>query len=111
MIRILKAILFWGYARNTWQYDVLCVLILAFIFLTPKGWFENSELRRGRAHQNMSISSQMLISPEFIRDGMSRSEIEQRVREVTGRADVTVSDVREKRDAAGKILAYEVDIR
>jgi len=86
-------------------------LILAFIFLTPKGWFENSELRSVRAHQNMSVASQMLISPEFIRDGMSRSEIEQRVREVSGRADLTVSDVREKRDAAGKILVYEVDIR
>jgi hypothetical protein len=111
MFRIIKAIFFWGYARNTWQYDVLCVLILAFIFLTPKGWFENSELRQAGEHQSMSAASQMFFSPDFISPGMSRSEIEQRVRQVTGRNDLTVSDVRQKLDASGKILAYEVDIR
>ena len=111
MIRILKAIFFWGYARNTWQYDVLCVLILAFIFLTPKGWFENSELRWRDAHQNSSASSQMLITPDFNRPELSRSEMEQRLREVTGRGDLTITDVRARRDAAGKILVYEVDIR
>lgn len=111
MFRILKAILFWGYARNTWQYDVLCVLILAFIFLTPKNWFENSELRARQGHQSMSAASSMLVGTELIRPEMSHSEIEQRVRELTGRPEIKVSDVRPKQDAQGKILAYEVDIR
>jgi hypothetical protein len=111
LFRTFKAILFWGYARNTWQYDVLCVLILAFIFLTPKNWFENSELRFRQGHQNMSAASSMLVGTELIRPEMSRSEIEQRVRELTGRPEIRVSDVRPKQDAQGKILAYEVDIR
>lgn len=111
MFRIIKAIILWGYARNTWQYDVLCVLILAFIFLTPKGWFDNGELRSNEGHQNRSATSRLLVSPEFIRDGMSRSEIEQRVRELTGRGDIMVSDVHPKLDAQGKTLVYEVDIR
>lgn len=35
----LKKILLWSYQRGSWQYDVLCILILAFIFLAPSEWF------------------------------------------------------------------------
>jgi hypothetical protein len=38
MNRIIK----WDYERGTWQYDIFCLLIIAFIFLTPKTWFNNS---------------------------------------------------------------------
>jgi hypothetical protein len=37
--RALGRVIFWTYARGTWQYDVLCALILAFIFLTPRDFF------------------------------------------------------------------------
>lgn len=39
----LKRIILWDYSRGTWQYDVLCLLIIAFIFLTPKTWFDRRE--------------------------------------------------------------------
>ena len=29
--------------RGTWQYDIFCLLIIAFIFLTPKAWFEKEK--------------------------------------------------------------------
>ncbi len=32
---------FWSYERGSWQYDVIVVVILAFIFLTPAGWFHD----------------------------------------------------------------------
>jgi hypothetical protein len=32
---------FWAYERGTWQYDILVVAILAFIFLSPRGWFND----------------------------------------------------------------------
>ena len=51
---MLKNILLWRYGRTTWQYDVMCVLILAFIFLTPKHWFERGEPRSVAAHRNQS---------------------------------------------------------
>ncbi len=38
MNRVIK----WSYDRGTWQYDVFCLLIIAFIFLTPKSWFNDS---------------------------------------------------------------------
>jgi hypothetical protein len=30
--------LFWTYERGSWQYDVMVILILAFIWLTPASW-------------------------------------------------------------------------
>ena len=39
----MKKWLLWDHERGTWQYDVFCLLIVAFIFLTPKAWFERAE--------------------------------------------------------------------
>jgi hypothetical protein len=32
---------FWSYDRGTWQYDLIVLAILAFIFLTPRAWFRD----------------------------------------------------------------------
>ncbi len=32
---------FWSYERGTWQYDLILLAILAFIFLTPRSWFHD----------------------------------------------------------------------
>lgn len=37
----LKKILFWSYERGTRQYDVMVVLILAFIFFAPNEMFHS----------------------------------------------------------------------
>jgi hypothetical protein len=39
ILTTLKKTLFWSYERGSWQYDVMCVLILAFIFLVPSSLF------------------------------------------------------------------------
>jgi len=36
---IAHKILVWSYERGTVQYDIICVLILAFIFLVPPSCF------------------------------------------------------------------------
>jgi hypothetical protein len=40
VLTTLKKILFWSYERGSWQYDVMCVLILAFIFFSPNALFQ-----------------------------------------------------------------------
>ncbi len=110
-IHTIKNILLWPYGRTTWQYDVLCVLILAFVFLTPKGWYEYSELGSGQAHQSRFASVPLLVGAEAVSGKMDRGEIERRVRSMTGRPDAVVTDVRERRDESGQIVAFEVDIR
>ena len=32
---------FWTYERATWQYDLLVIVILVFIWLTPPGWLHD----------------------------------------------------------------------
>jgi hypothetical protein len=32
---------FWSYERGSWQYDIICAVILVFIFLTPASWFHD----------------------------------------------------------------------
>lgn len=41
ILTTLKKILFWSYERGSWQYDIMCVLILAFIFLSPHHIFQS----------------------------------------------------------------------
>jgi hypothetical protein len=36
--KILWNAFFWTYERATWQYDVMVIAILAFIWLTPPDW-------------------------------------------------------------------------
>lgn len=38
-----KKIWYWSYERGSWQYDVMCVAILGFIFLIPAGVFDDPE--------------------------------------------------------------------
>ena len=52
--------IFWAYERGSWQYDVIVMAILAFIFLTPRGWFNDrptfqmTELRHWQGVVEMS---------------------------------------------------------
>ncbi len=32
---------FWAYERGSWPYDLICLTILALIFLTPRSWFRD----------------------------------------------------------------------
>jgi hypothetical protein len=34
-----KNVINWNYERASWQWDMLCLVCLVFIFLTPKDWF------------------------------------------------------------------------
>ena len=40
---MMKSVVLWNYERGSWQYDVFCLLIIAFIFLTPKDWFNKRD--------------------------------------------------------------------
>ena len=107
-----KKIIFWSYGRTTWQYDVLCVLILAFVFLTPKTWFARGKLTCSPAHQNgLEAAKKLLIRAT----GPAPTEpdahdIERCARGITNRPDLRVKGWRELRSTDGRTVAYEVDI-
>jgi hypothetical protein len=106
----LKKIFFWNYARNTWQWDLLCVVILIFIFLTPKSWFLSGERAQRMAHPS-PVAATLVFSPEVIGNEEDKSQLEQRIKALTGRTDVEVLAVRKVLDPAGKTRSFEVDIR
>ncbi len=111
MFELPKKILFWSYGRTSWQYDVLCALILAFIFLTPQAWFKTGEPAATLPHQNGSkAASKLFIPAENLTANPDAKEFERRAKELTGRADVSVRGVREVRDVQGHRVAFEVDI-
>ena len=36
--RAVRHALFWTFDRGTWQYDLMVIAILAFVWLTPPDW-------------------------------------------------------------------------
>ncbi len=39
----MKNVINWNYERASWQWDLFCVVILIFIFATPKAWFNKAK--------------------------------------------------------------------
>jgi hypothetical protein len=101
-----KKAVFWTYPRTSWQWDVLCVLILVFIFLTPKSWFENSAYQRTHMGQ-----TSIVVNTDVVGTQLDKTEIERRARQEAGRPAAQVNLVRELHDESGKLIAYQVDIR
>ena len=96
-----KKIVFWNYSRTSWQWDVLCVLILAFIFLTPKSWFVS----------NQPIQTVTVLASDLV-GGQGDTEVERRAKQTLSRPNgQVVGKIRPRYDNSGKVIAYEVDIR
>jgi hypothetical protein len=100
-MNFLKDIVAWKYERASWQWDVLCLLILAFIFLTPKGWFERRETLATRTSR-LIVKAQD-FSPE-------KNEIERRVKELSGNENAEIVSMRERVNSKGETF-YEIDIK
>jgi len=110
LFSVLEKLFFWNYARNTWQWDGLCLVILIFIFLTPKSWFENGERRALSLHQS-PVASTVLVGAELIDNVEDKGRVQQVIRTVTNRPSAEVLNVRKVVGSDGKTRAYEVDIR
>ncbi len=38
---MLRRLIFWDFPRGSWQYDIIVIAIVAFLFLTPRSWFHD----------------------------------------------------------------------
>ncbi len=59
--------IFWRYQRGSWQYDILCGLILVFIFLTPKSVFNGSYFKQDETYIPTAVvieADQEKLEPE-----------------------------------------------
>ena len=96
-----KKIVFWNYSRTSWQWDVLCVLILGFIFLTPKSWFVSTP----------PIQTAVILTADLVDKSQDNPEIVRRAKQQLKRANGEVVFPIRPRVDDGKVIAYEVDIR
>ena len=101
MLESIKNIILWRYQRGTWQYDVLCLLIILFIFLTPKSWFDKRE--KFATQTSRLIVKAKDFSPE-------KNDLEKRVKELSGNPNAEIVEWRERKNAYGETV-YEIDIR
>ncbi len=61
-------------------------------------------------HQS-PVAATVVLSPEVISSEEDKAQITERVKAMTGRSTVEVLAVRRVRDAQGRTLSFEVDIR
>jgi hypothetical protein len=100
MLQTIKRIVLWDFARASWQWDVLCILIMCFIFLTPKSWFENQG--RNAQAKTLTISADQ-YSPD-------RETLRAKIGNLTGNFETEILDSRQRTDETGHTI-YEIDIR
>jgi hypothetical protein len=107
---IRRRLVFWDFARGSWQYDIVVAFILVFIFVTPREWFRDQP----RAASVILMSSLHGYNRVFIATGLlgNLSErdrpkrAEQLIHERTGKTwqVVRVEPIRD--EAEGEIKGF-----
>ena len=96
VLTILKKTWYWSYERGSWQYDVMCVLILAFIFLVPARVFDDPEARPRWATA--------LVEREIPAAEAGSGSVE----ELSAIVGAPVHRVEVVRESSGEVAAYKV---
>ena len=86
------------------------MVILIFIFLTPKDWFATGERPQNKVHQN-PVTTTVVLTPEVVGKEGDKAQIEAGVKALTGRSEIEVVEVRKNYHPDGRIRSFEVDIR
>jgi hypothetical protein len=100
-MNLLKDIILWKYERASWQWDILCLLIVAFIFLTPKAWFDKRE-------KLATQTSRLIVKAQDF--SLEKDEMTRRVKELSGNQNAEILEMRERKNTKGETF-YEIDIR
>ena len=97
----LKNFNIWNYSRETSVYVIFCLVIVGFIFLTPKSWF----IGRGMIATRTEL---VVVKPAAF--PVNKDFLQLRVREITGHSDAELIAWRETKNAQGETL-YEVEYK
>jgi hypothetical protein len=107
LLTTLKKTLFWSYERGSWQYDLMCVLILVFIFLAPNSVFHS---HRSSAADTETARPIVVTSEEVgpIEPSRMEAELATKLAQLYGH-EIAISRVEKVTDNSGavKYLVYE----
>ena len=107
---------FWTYERGTWQYDVMVILILAFIFVTPRHWFHDRPigmpatpsdvvlLLNGKTQKIYKLRA-ALIDAKI--DGSLEQGVRRVLRSFTGKS-WEITRIEPATDSSGQVVSYAV---
>lgn len=113
----LRPVLFWSYRRGSWQYDLIVVAILAFIFLTPRSFF-NDQPRLPKVREVQALDDELrtqvfLVESAAMGDKTGdeiTAAVEDLLRRQTGQ-DLEIVETRPSTDASGELTGYLVYAR
>jgi len=128
--QVLQRTIFWSYERGSWPYDVMVIVIVAFVFLTPRSWFHDQPESSYAASSGVRLLSQdsdgrvrvyridaQILPPEK-RATKSTPELERETHDILGRKVQELQDqtfqllqIDPVRDTNGAILYYDVTLR
>ena len=104
----MKKYLLWTFERGSRPYDVICVIILAFIFLTPPAAFDDRP-------DSTRLSSDQVIRQTYDVDGHPVFRVEVKTeQDAVGRLKaslgeaVTISRTEPVYDTTGALVAYSI---
>jgi hypothetical protein len=113
----LRPVLFWSYRRGSWQYDLIVVAILAFIFLTPRSFFSDQpRLPKVREVQTLNdeLGTQVFLVESAAVGDKTGDEITVAVQDLLRRQtghDLEIVETRPSMDAGGEVTGYLVYAR
>jgi len=105
---MLKRFILWEYQRGSWQYDVIVGIILAFLFLTPRGWYRDQP-RIPHVSVISVPSGEFMVDPDYltgIPEGQWIPKLTQEVRIRAGNSRLTVTRVEPFVDSDGELRFY-----
>jgi hypothetical protein len=130
LAQVLQRTIFWSYERGSWPYDLMVVVIVAFVFLTPRSWFHDQPESSYAASSAVRLMSQdsdgrirvyridAQILPLQKRATKATPELERETHDILGRKVQELQDqtfqllsIEPVRDANGSVLYYDVTLR
>ena len=124
-LQILSRTFFWSYERGTWQYDAAVSLILVFVLLTPRHWFNDQPqvgvaatsgqvqlISTAGAPETYQIDARVLAPP--VRTPMLSNELHtvlQRSQPGLRDGRFSIEKIDAVRDDQGTVIAYRVEVR
>ena len=108
----------WAYQRGSWQYDLIVLVILAFIFLSPRSWFNDRptlQLTDLRHQQGIVEMGRVNKSVRFLLDARLVESLDQKPEDAIPmiltqhlQKPFTVKSIDAVRDRNQVILGYTV---
>jgi len=104
----MKKYLLWTFERGSQPYDVICIVIIAFIFLTPQAAFnDRPDFMRVTSGQAIRLTNDDDGQQVAVVPVKSEQDAIDRLKATLGEA-VTISRTEPVYDSTGTLVAYDI---